>query len=186
MRATTRSNHEENTMQGPMRSIAKLIPVLMLAGLAGCATIVGTPTQLIPIASEPADAEISIVDEKNNEVFKGRTPTTVNLPKSDGSYWGKKRYTVTMSKDGFESHSVTITASANGWYIAGNIIFGGLIGWFIVDPLNGDMYTLSPKEIKATVKAKTGEATQWKKGELSIMLIEQVPEELRGKMVRVQ
>ena len=37
-----------------------------------------------------------------------------------------------------------------------------------------------------TVKAKTGEATQWKKGELSIMLIEQVPAELRGKMVRVQ
>lgn len=42
-----------------------------------------------------------------------------------------------------------IKASANGWYIGGNIVFGGLIGWLAVDPFNGGMYTLKPKETNA-------------------------------------
>ena len=119
--------------------------------LGGCATIVGDETQLIPISSTPSDASISITDEKGMEVYKGSTPTTVTLQKSDGSYWGKKSFTVTISKDGYKTQTIPVTANANGWYIGGNIIFGGLIGWFIVDPLNGGMYTLSPEEVSSSL-----------------------------------
>ena len=62
-------------------------------------------------------------------------------------YWGKKSYTVRVSKEGFEPQAISIAASANGWYIGGNIIFGVLIGWFIVDPFNGGMYNLTPEKI---------------------------------------
>jgi hypothetical protein len=125
----------------------------LMAGLAticnlvlfGCATIMGDSTHTLPIASSPDGTVIEITDEKGVEIYKGQTPTTVTLPKSDGSYWGGKKYTVKLTKEGFETQSVNIKATANGWYIAGNLVFGGLIGWFIVDPLNGKMYNLTPK-----------------------------------------
>ncbi|WP_342358093.1 hypothetical protein [Arsenophonus nasoniae] len=37
--------------------------------------------------------------------------------------------------------------------IAGNLFFGGLIGWLIVDPFNGGIYTLRPEKIDATLSA---------------------------------
>lgn len=170
-------------------SIKKIVlhAALVAAALAttGCATIVGDATHLMPVSSTPSDAAISIVDEKGAEIFKGATPTTVTLKKSDGSYWGKKSYSVKISKPGFETQVIPVTASANGWYIGGNIIFGGLIGWFIVDPLNGHMYSLTPESISATLPANATHNNSATNGGISIMLIEDVPAELRGKMVRL-
>lgn len=71
---------------------------------------------------------VSITDEKGSEVFKGTTPTSVTLQKSTGAYRGKKSFTVTISKAGFQTQTIPVQASANGWYIAGNFVFGGLIG----------------------------------------------------------
>lgn len=68
--------------------------------LGGCATIVGDKTQLVPISCTPIDASILITDENGVQVFKGLTPTSVMLQKSDGSYWGKKSFTVNISKEG--------------------------------------------------------------------------------------
>ncbi len=123
--------------------------------ISGCATIVGHQTQLMTINSTPGDAAILITDEKGMDVFKGSTPTTVTLQKSNGTYWGKKSYVVRISKDGFETQSIQITASANGWYIGGNLVFGFIIGWFVVDPFNGNMYTLSPEVINTSLLDKT-------------------------------
>jgi len=159
--------------------------LLMAFGVSGCATIVGHPTQLMPINSTPNDATILITDEKGIDVFKGSTPATVTLQKSDGTYWGKKSFTVRISKNGFESQLIPITANANGWYIGGNIIFGGLIGWFIVDPFNGNMYNLSPEAINSSLLDKTAHNNTSKDGSISIMLIQDVPAELRSKMQRI-
>lgn len=152
-----------------------------LAALGGCATIVGSPTQLIPISSTPSDAAIVITDEKGAEVFKGSTPTTVTLPKSNGSYWGKKSYSVTITKDGFETQTIPVTAGPNGWYIAGNFLFGGVIGWFVVDPLNGHMYTLSPEAVSATLPGKAAHNNTGQ-GSIAIVLLQDVPAELRRQM----
>ena len=153
--------------------------------LGGCATIVGDKTQLIPISSNPDLASIVIVDETGAQIFKGTTPTTVTLPKSDGSYWGKKSFTVTITKPGYASQSIPITASANGWYIGGNIIFGGLIGWFIVDPFNGAMYTLSPKQIESELGDQTTHNNRATDGSIAIVLLDDVPPELRTQMRRL-
>ncbi len=153
--------------------------------ISGCATIVGDKTQTIPISSTPSDANILITDENGTQVFKGLTPTSVSLNKSDGSYWGKKSFTVKISKAGYESQVIPITASANGWYIGGNLIFGGIIGWFIVDPLNGSMYTLSPEQITSGLGEKTAHNNSSNDGSISVMLIQDVPPSLRNKMTRI-
>lgn len=153
--------------------------------LTACATIVGNPTQVLPIQSTPSDATISIVDESGTEIFKGTTPTTVTLQKSTGSYWGKKSFTVRISKEGYRDQLIPVTASANLWYIAGNAVFGGLIGWFIVDPLNGNMYTLSPEVVNSSLPAKTAHNNKVTDGSISIVLLQDVPQDLRGKMQRI-
>lgn len=139
----------------------------------------------MPINSTPSEATILVTDEKGMDVFKGLTPTSVVLQKSNGTYWGKKSYTVKISKDGFESQTIQVTASASGWYIGGNILFGGLIGWFIVDPLNGNMYNLSPEIINTSMVGKTAQNNKATDGSISVMLIQDVPAELRSKMRRI-
>ncbi|MFT3856476.1 MAG: hypothetical protein QM742_02820 [Aquabacterium sp.] len=167
--------------------VMKLGAAAAVLALSGCATIIGDPAQVVPIASTPSEASISIVDERGSEVFKGNTPTTVTLQKSDGTYWGGKTYTVKIAKEGFESQSVVLKATPNGWYLLGNFVFGGLIGWFVVDPLNGDMYTLSPNEIKASMQGAAAKTSQsdFSKDGLKIVLVQDVPADLRAKMVRV-
>jgi hypothetical protein len=165
--------------------IARLGALALAAALSGCATIVGHPTQMIPVSSTPSEATIRVVDEGGVEIFKGMTPTTMTLPKSTGHYWGKKSFTVTISKDGYQTQSVPITASANGWYLAGNLLFGGVIGYFIIDPLNGGMYTLSPETVSATLGTKTAHNNTGTDGSVAVLLIQDVPAELRGQMTRI-
>jgi hypothetical protein len=162
---------------------ALLVPAIL--ALSACATIVGNPTQLIPIASTPSDAQIVVVDETGAEVFKGATPTTVTLQKSTGRYWGKKDYKVTISKDGFKPQVIPLTATANGWYMFGNLIFGGLIGYFAVDPFNGNMYTLAPENVAAALANDTAHINKAIDGSISIVLLQDVPASLKDKLIRI-
>ena len=153
--------------------------------VTACATIIGDKTHLMNVNSTPSAASVTITDEKGAAIFTGQTPTNVVLQKSDGSYWGKKSYIVTISKPGYGTQTIPVTASANGWYIGGNIIFGGLIGWFIVDPLNGAMYNLSPEHINASLGEKTAHNNKSTDGNITIVLLEDVPMSLRDKMVKI-
>lgn len=136
-----------------MKGIA--IAVLGMSLLTGCASIVGDKTQLVQVNSNPSGADFKIKDEKGNVVSQGTTPQGVTLEKSDGSYFGKKSYQITFEKTDYQPVTLPVTASANGWYIGGNIAFGGLIGWLAVDPFNGGMYTLSPKETNAVLSPES-------------------------------
>ncbi len=118
---------------------------------SGCATIVGEKTQLVRVNSQPAGAEFSIKDEDGKVVAQGKTPQSVMLAKSNGSYFGGKHYQITFAKEHFQPVTLPLISKANGWYVGGNFIFGGLIGWLIVDPFNGGMYTLHPNEADATL-----------------------------------
>lgn len=163
------------------------MPILAVVLFTGCATIVGSKTQLMPINSSPDEADITITDESGSQMFKGKTPTAVTLEKSTGKYWGGKSYSVKISKKGFEPVTISVKSSPNGWYLAGNLIFGGLIGWFIVDPLNGAMYTLSPENLSTTLGKKTAykDGTVISSDAISIMLLEDVPQDMRAKLQRI-
>lgn len=161
-----------------------VIAAAIALSLTGCASIMGSPTQTVPISSAPSEAKVLIADEAGVEVFAGATPTTVTLNKSTGRYWGKKSFTVTISKPGFKTQVIPVTASANGWYIAGNFVFGGLIGWFAVDPFSGSMYTLSPEAVASTLPAETAaHNNKASDGSISIVLLQDVPAHLRGQLV---
>jgi hypothetical protein len=108
------------------------------------------------------------------------------LQKSTGRYWGKKSFTITITKAGFATQTIPVTSSPNGYYIAGNFLFGGLIGWFVVDPLNGNMYRLSPEAISASLPATSASHNNNKTdGSIAIMLIQDVPNHLKPQMVRI-
>ncbi|MDE8035779.1 hypothetical protein OQ257_11515 [Actinobacillus equuli subsp. equuli] len=119
--------------------------------ISGCATIMGDKTQTLPISSNPDGATYTITDEKGNVVQKGVTPSMITLEKSDGSYFGKKTYTLSFTKKGYKSVTYPLKTSPNGWYIGGNLVFGGLVGWLLVDPLNGGMYNINPDKVNVTL-----------------------------------
>ena len=122
----------------------------VLLSCVGCASIVGETTQLVTVNSTPAGAEVVVRDEKGVQVFHGTTPATLTLDKSDG-YFDGKDYTFEFTKAGFESRAVLLESETNNWYLWGNIAFGGIIGWFVVDPATGAMWKYDPPEVQATL-----------------------------------
>lgn len=153
--------------------------VLGVLGLVGCATIVGDKTQLLSINSSPEGAEVCVTDETGQQVFKGQTPTTVVLQKADGTYFGGKDYTVSISKEGHETQTAQVVSGPNGWYVGGNFIFGGLIGWLIVDPLSGAMWTLSPETVNLNLAPAAEKTSRDGSRGLAIIQLDDVPVEWR-------
>lgn len=168
-----------------MKKIITLLCAAAVVVLSGCATIIGQSTQTVALKSVPPGAHIVITDETGKVTFEGKTPTTVTLKKSNGHYFGGKDYLVKLTLPGYQEADIALKTSPNGWYIGGNIVFGGLIGWLIVDPFNGGMYTLSPEQVDATMTAKTADNFKYANGNLSIVMIQNVPQSLRNKMTRI-
>jgi len=163
-------------------SLVKLVAVLLVAVvcLTGCATIVGKDVFPLTINSNPDGANISIVDEKGKKMFTGTTPSTVTLAAGE-SYFHAKTYTITFSKQGYADQYATVKATLSGWYF-GNILFGGLIGLLIVDPISGKMWKLQP-DVTANLSEKL--ALNTNQPTLKIMTLNQVPERLRKHLVRI-
>jgi hypothetical protein len=112
------------------------LPIVAI-GLAGCATIIQGTTQQIGVSSQPSGAVVKV----NNQPM-GQTPIVLNLKRRDS-------HTVTIELDGYQPYNQALTRSLSGW-VAGNIIFGGLIG-LVVDAATGGMYKLSPEQIAPTL-----------------------------------
>lgn len=151
-------------------------------GVWGCASIVGKSAYPVAISSQPDQAEISITDESGKTIFTGKTPTTVTLNTKAG-YFSGKDYTVTFTKPGYAKQMAQIQRGVSGWYIAGNLFFGGLVGWLIVDPLTGAMWTLD-EQTTATLSPQT--SRQDSTATLQVVLLDVVPDSLRSKIVRIQ
>jgi hypothetical protein len=167
------------------------IPALLTLGLLspailiGCASIVGnSKPEVLSIRSTPDQADILITDETENQVFSGKTPTIVSLEKKKGYFSGKK-YTVTIAKPGFTKHTVAVNTSISGWYI-GNVIFGGLIGLLIVDPLTGAMWTLDTNEININMMDSSSQTGLTDHLNINVVLLQDIPIDLKAKMVKVQ
>ena len=124
---------------------------------SGCATIVGGASpQGVSIRSNPSDAAVQVYDLKTgNQLYSVRTPVMVSLPKSNGFFAGAS-YRVILQKAGYASREVVIDSHPGGWYLAGNLFFGGLIGWLIVDPATGAMWTLAPDDFSVDLPPEAG------------------------------
>jgi hypothetical protein len=167
--------------EGAMRKLvySLFIAVLIVVLLAGCATIVSKSDYPVTITSNPDGANIRVTNGAGESVFSGQTPATVTLKAGAGFFKGED-YTVTFEKEGYNAHTAQIQRGVDGWYIGGNLLFGGLIGWLIVDPATGAMWTLS--NLHADLTSATSSISE---DGVHIVTINQVPEDLRSEMVRL-
>lgn len=128
-----------------------LASIVLVAGLSGCASIVSESSYPVSVTSAPEGAHFEIRNRSGAVVHKGMTPGTVSL-KAGAGYFKGEQYTIAFQKDGFTSQTTTVDTSVDGWYW-GNIVFGGLIGLFAVDPATGAMYKL-PENASASLPAE--------------------------------
>jgi len=141
---------------------------------SSCASIMSGSSQKIRIESNPTDAQVLIFDQDNMKIWDSSTPSTVSLKKGDG-YFSGASYRIEITKDGYKKQQIQIDSQLNGgWYIAGNFLVGGLIGWLIVDPMTGGMWTLNPKNINLDLSKELG--IKASEGSICIVLIEDIPD----------
>jgi hypothetical protein len=131
--------------------------LIIITALTGCASIVSGSSQEVSINSKPEKADVRIFNNANVEIWNSKTPATVTLKRGDGFFKGAD-YRVEISKEGYETKTLMISSSINGgWYIAGNLIIGGFLGWIIIDPASGAMWKLEPESINVTLEETLSE-----------------------------
>jgi hypothetical protein len=164
----------------------KRISVVALLGacaaLSGCATIVHSGPRPVSVASTPAGAKVSIYDRDGNLVQTNTTPFLAQLP-TKYRYFQGQTYRLVFEMPGHPATEVKLDSSLSGWYL-GNVVFGGLIGLLIVDPMTGAMYNLTPDKIEQPLTDGQTEVIRDKKG-LMVVLTEQTTEREREQMVRL-
>jgi len=120
--------------------------------MMACATIMKGGDQKLSFMSDPVGASLSIYNTDGMMVSGGKTPITLPLAKGDG-YFKAAKYRVVFEAPGYEPKEVWISGSLEGgWYLAGNLVVGGWIGWLIVDPITGAMWNLKPSSFTASLK----------------------------------
>ncbi len=100
---------------------------------------------------------------------------------SGEGYFRGQTYTLRFMREGYPDRQVELDSSVDGWYWA-NILFGGVIGMLIVDPLTGAMYKL-PDEVSADLGQPVAEAMQ---DALRIVSINDLDPAQRAELVALQ
>lgn len=131
-----------------MKKVFLTLIIILFAGFTvSCATIMRDNSQPVPIKANVDKVDIRIINKKGETVFEGQTPTVLTLNAAEKyGYFNPEKYTVIASKNGFKTQHTIIDWHISGWYIVGNLIFGGLVGYLLIDPISGDMYYLD-KEV---------------------------------------
>jgi|SRR6185437_3115822 len=129
-----------------IRSLAGVTVAALL--FPACASIISKSEWPVSIKSTPDKAEFTISNKAGGQVHAGTTPAIIVLPAKAG-YFSGETYQVVYSRTGFNTTTSSLNTSLNGWYL-GNLIFGGLIGFLIIDPLTGAMWRL-PEEVQVTL-----------------------------------
>ena len=160
-------------------SVFCLIPCLLFTS---CASIVSKSQCPVAITSNPSGAKFTVKNKAGEPIHQGVTPCTVTLPASAG-YFQPANYSLEFTKKGSATQTVEIKAGINGWYF-GNIVFGGLIGIVIVDPLTGAMWRLDDTAnanlpTLATLETKHG-------GHLRIVDRASVPSEVAKHLIALR
>lgn len=147
--------------------------------LSSCASIVSDSSYPVAIHSTPDAANFTVTNKSGITVHSGITPSIVTLEAGAG-YFKRESYTIKVSKEGHTDKTFTLTSSVDGWYW-GNILFGGLIGMLIVDPISGAMYKL-PADISINLDSTT---TANNSQILTIASYDSLTSEQKAKLVRL-
>lgn len=142
--------------------VLRVMPTFLGLACSGCASIINSTSAPVAITSTPADAHFVIKNEDGREVHSGETPESVTLKKYNG-YFDGADYTVTFTKPGYDPVTAQVNTTTSAAYALGNLVFGGLLGYLVVDPLSGAMWEFNPEELNVSLepagssKAETNE-----------------------------
>jgi len=134
----------------PKSLVCLSLSLVSIFSLSGCASIMSGSRKNISINSNPPGAHVSVADKNGAEVASLTTPCVASLKRGSGFFTGA-RYVAKIDKPGYQTQEFKIDSTANPWML-GNVVFGGVIGLLIVDPVTGGMYTLTPSEIEAQLQ----------------------------------
>ena len=126
----------------------RLSTLLLLLLMCSCASIVSGSSYAVSINSAPSGAEVTVIDEDGRTIHKGVTPYLITL-RAGSAFFNRATYTLKASHPDYLMTTQALNASIDGWYF-GNILFGGLIGILIVDPLTGAMWRL-PSSVQVSM-----------------------------------
>lgn len=128
-----------------IRAIPAMFILALSSVVSGCATIVHLGgNEELNVSSEPAGAKVVI-----DGTERGVTPLATKVER-------KKDHVVVLTKEGFEENQSRVESHLS-WWVAGNVILGGLVG-ILVDVLSGGGYTIEPDAVAVTLKPIEGVA----------------------------
>ena len=162
--------------------VVSLLSVAALTG--GCASIVHGGSRTVTITTQPAGAKATITkSDTADAVHSGLTPLTVSLEPKRGYFKGQS-YSVRFELAGYKTEEVALRAELSGWYW-GNLLFGGLIGMLVVDPVTGSMWNLSPDKLDRTLSPQQAALLQTGDG-FMVALVSEVSDAERARLVKVR
>jgi hypothetical protein len=136
----------------------RILPLVIIPLIfTGCASIFDGGSKSVQINSNPQGAKVTISNQEGKTLFVKTTPTFVTLERSSGYFRGED-YKLVFEEAGYNPYETHVVSTIDGWYF-GNVMFGGLIGMLIVDPMTGDMYTLSPMDVNCNLVPAATAAT---------------------------
>lgn len=163
-------------------SVFNLFPVTMLMiALSGCASMISESKNPVYIDSVPTKMEIVVTDRDGDIVYRGKTPTVVDLDAGSG-YFVREQYTVSLYDGKNIIGQRKIESSIDVWYFA-NWFGATLIGFLIVDPITGAMWTL---EEHVTVYQDVGSTHTQPSYQIQLVEIEDIPESQRDSLIALR
>ncbi len=122
-----------------LRTNSEIIVVgIFFLFIQGCASIMQGSTQIITVGSAPSGATLTV-----NNFQRLKTPATVELSR-------KENHRLDFSMEGYHPEIVEIR-SVTSAMVAGNIIAGGLVGYF-VDQSTGAAFRLVPEVVQVSLR----------------------------------
>ncbi|RXK87172.1 peptidase associated/transthyretin-like domain-containing protein [Filimonas effusa] len=166
-----------------MKKLFYVVPAaILVCCFYGCATIVSKSNYPVSVSTDPDKASVVIVDEHDIPLFTGKSPMAVKL-KAGRGYFARSSYKIKVSKEGYETQVIPVKFSLKGWYF-GNLLFGGIIGFLVVDPLTGAMWKIDQDYFVANLeKSGTKQGTEVA---LHVKLLSEVTPSEREAMVRLR
>uniref|UniRef100_A0A6C0JSV3 PEGA domain-containing protein n=1 Tax=viral metagenome TaxID=1070528 RepID=A0A6C0JSV3_9ZZZZ len=160
-----------------------LLVLIISMLLMGCATVMNQHVaESLTIRSDPSQANVIIEDETGVKIYEGTTPTFVHLVKKKGYFSGKK-YSVRIRKEGYEDKLVIVDTTINKWYI-GNIVIGGVIGFLVIDPITGAMWSLSTNDVNVTFD-EPKRPLLLNPDDIIIVTLQDIPLDLHHKLIPI-
>lgn len=127
-----------------MKKTLQSLMGIAIVSLSSCATITRGPSEVFVVDSVPQAAKVQL-----SNGMTGETPASFKVSRRD-------TLNVNVSKPGYATRNISVPsqfAGAGGAAMAGNLLFGGVIGAG-VDAGTGAMYEHKPNPLNVTLEKR--------------------------------